>query len=74
MNTKATAKLAMVGCVLLAASTVLATETFKKLSGSEIRAQLAGMELTNEVHWREAALSAMRRNDCPRWAGICSEA
>jgi hypothetical protein len=54
MNTKGAAKVAMVGCVLLAASTVLATETFKKLSGSQIRARLAGSELTDEVHWREA--------------------
>jgi hypothetical protein len=54
MNTKAAAKLAMAGCALLAASTVRATETFKKLSDSEIRARLAGMELTDEVHWREA--------------------
>ena len=36
MNTKAAAKVAMVGWVLLAASTALATETFKKLSGSQI--------------------------------------
>ena len=53
MNTKATAKLAMVGCALLAASGVLATETFRKLSGSQIRARLAGMEVTDEVHWRD---------------------
>jgi hypothetical protein len=54
MNAKTVARFAVVGCALLAASTVLATETFRKLSGSQIRARLAGMELTDEVHWREA--------------------
>jgi hypothetical protein len=54
MNTKAAAKFAMVGCMLLAAWTALSTEASKKLSGLQIRARLAGMELTDEVHWREA--------------------
>jgi hypothetical protein len=53
MNAKTVARFAVVGCALLAASTVLATETFRKLSGSQIHARLAGMEVTDEVHWRD---------------------
>lgn len=30
----------------------VAAETSKKLSGSQIRAKFAGMQLTDEVHWR----------------------
>jgi hypothetical protein len=31
----------------------VAAEVFQKLSGSQIRAKLAGMQLTDEVHWRD---------------------
>jgi hypothetical protein len=37
-------------------SAVPAAEAFRKLSGPQIRARLVGMELTDEVHWREAYL------------------
>jgi len=40
--------LASVGAVL---SVAAAAEKFQKLSGSQIRAKLAGMEITDEVHW-----------------------
>jgi hypothetical protein len=30
-----------------------AAETFQKLSGSQIRTKLAGMEITDEVHWAD---------------------
>jgi hypothetical protein len=30
----------------------VAVENFKKLSGAQIRAKFAGMQLTDEVHWR----------------------
>jgi hypothetical protein len=30
----------------------VATENFQKLSGTQIRAKFAGMQLTDEVHWR----------------------
>jgi hypothetical protein len=53
MNAKTVARFAVVGCALLAASAVLATETFRKLSGSQIHARLARMEVTDEVHWRD---------------------
>jgi hypothetical protein len=53
MSAIAAAKFVMAGWVLLAASAALATEAFKMLSGSQIRARLAGMEVTDEVHWRD---------------------
>ena len=35
------------------ASGALAEEKLQKLSAGQIRAKIAGMELTDEVHWRE---------------------
>ena len=35
------------------ASGALAEEKLQKLSAGQIRARIAGMELTDEVHWRE---------------------
>src|SRR6266853_3323606 len=54
MKTRAAAKFVVLGSALLAASGAAANEDFKKLSASQVRARLAGMELTDEVHWREA--------------------
>jgi len=31
----------------------VAAENFKKLSGSQIRAKFTGMQLTDDVHWRD---------------------
>jgi hypothetical protein len=31
----------------------VAAESVQKLSGSQIRAKIAGMQLTDEVHWRD---------------------
>jgi len=39
---------------LFATSCTFAAEQFKKISGSQIRAKFAGMEMTDEVHWRDA--------------------
>jgi hypothetical protein len=43
--------------VLATAGTIVsgaaAAEKFQKLSGAQIRAQLAGMEITDEVHWAD---------------------
>lgn len=33
---------------------MVAAETLQKLSGAQIRARFAGMQLTDEVHWRYA--------------------
>jgi hypothetical protein len=35
----------------LAVSNAVAAEKFQKLSGTQIRAKLAGMEISDEVHW-----------------------
>jgi hypothetical protein len=48
------AKHMMVAGALMTAAAAPAAETFKKLSGPQIRSRLAGMDLTDEVHWREA--------------------
>src|ERR1700687_6027976 len=42
--------LASAGAILSGAP---AAEKFQKLSGSQIRAKLAGMEITDEVHWAD---------------------
>src|SRR5262249_39714246 len=44
-----------VACLAVAilASTATAAEKFKKLTGGQIRAHLVGMELTDNVHWRD---------------------
>jgi hypothetical protein len=42
--------LASTGAMLAGAAVA---ETFQKLSGSQIRAKLAGMEITDEVHWAD---------------------
>jgi hypothetical protein len=53
------------GLALLAAavwsSNAVAEEKFQKLTGGQIRAKLAGMELTDNVHWRD--LASARRLD-----------
>ena len=55
METKAkSVEILMLGCALLAISDALAVEQFKKISGPQIRAKFSGMEMTDEVHWREA--------------------
>jgi hypothetical protein len=53
--TRSSAKLAIVACALLAAAAATpAAEAFKKLSGPQIRTRVAGMNLTDEVHWSES--------------------
>ena len=44
----------ILGCVLFATSDAVAVEQFRKISGPQIRAKFSGMEMTDEVHWREA--------------------
>ena len=44
---------AMLGSVSLEIGAVDAAGGFQKLFGSQIRAKLAGMQLTDEVHWRD---------------------
>jgi len=35
------------------ASSAAAEEKFQKLTGTQIRAKVAGMELTDNIHWRD---------------------
>jgi hypothetical protein len=51
-----------------------AEEKFQKLSGGQIRAKLAGMELTDNVHWRDlyqrngtVMSTSMGRNRTGKW-------
>ena len=50
-------RLPATGFALLAVATLgssaTAEEKFQKLSGGQIRAKLAGMELTDNMHWRD---------------------
>jgi hypothetical protein len=55
MKTRAKTVASLVlGCTLFATLDALAVEQFKKMSGPQIRAKFSGMEMTDEVHWREA--------------------
>ena len=57
MNMKAKIKgleLLAVGCALLGTSDALVAEQLKKISGPQVRAKFFGMEMTDEVHWRDA--------------------
>ena len=53
-------RLCIIGLACLAVATLgpsaVAEEKFQKLSGGHIRAKLAGMELTDNVHWRDLYL------------------
>jgi hypothetical protein len=44
---------AVLGLVGFLASDAVAAEKFQKLTGSQIRAKVAGMEITDEAHWRD---------------------
>jgi hypothetical protein len=50
-------RLCIIGLACLAVATsgpsAAAEEKFQKLTGGQIRAKLAGMELTDNVHWRD---------------------
>ena len=47
-----TAKLALLAIAMFGSSAA-AEEKFQKLAAGQIRTKLAGMELTDNVHWRE---------------------
>lgn len=66
------------GLALLAtavwSSNAVAEEKFQKLTGGQIRAKLAGMELTDNVHWRDlyqrngtATSTSMGRRRTGKW-------
>jgi hypothetical protein len=56
------------------ALSLAAKEKFQKLTGAQIRAKFAGMELTDEVHWRDlygrngtVVSSSMGRKRTGKW-------
>jgi hypothetical protein len=61
--------------VFAVASAATGAEKFQKLSGAQIRAKLAGMEITDEVHWsdvygRDGTLTtfSMGRKSMGKWS------
>jgi hypothetical protein len=54
MKYRAATKIMVLVSALLGVSGAGAVEIFRQLSGPQIRARFAGMDLTDEVHWREA--------------------
>jgi hypothetical protein len=38
-------------CIAVMQSTAVAQGTFQRLTGPQIRAKIAGMQITDEVHW-----------------------
>src|SRR6267378_3437594 len=54
MSKRVSAAMAVIlGCNVLTAFDAVVAEKFQKLTGSQIRAKFAGMEVTDEVHWRD---------------------
>src|SRR6266702_4212234 len=53
MNKRLAVATATVLCALAVGQGVDAAEKFQKLNGSQIRAKLAGMEITDEAHWAD---------------------
>jgi hypothetical protein len=49
-----TIQILVLGCSLFATTDTLAEEQFKRISGPQIRVTFSGMEMTDEVHWRDA--------------------
>lgn len=43
--------IAVAACIVAFSVAGAAAETFRKLTGPQIRAEFSGMELTDEVHW-----------------------
>jgi hypothetical protein len=62
------------GLAILLSGEAVAAEKFQKLSGSQIRARLAGMEMTDGTHWADVFLAngalmtyAMGRKSSGKW-------
>jgi hypothetical protein len=55
MRTGATAM--FLGLAVLLSTQAAAAEKFQKLSGAQIRARLAGMEMTDGTHWADVYLA-----------------
>lgn len=64
----------IVSTVIFVTSAAFAAEKFQKLSGSQIQATLAGMEITDEAHWADVFAAngmltsySMGRKNTGRW-------
>jgi hypothetical protein len=53
MNKRLAAATVTVLCALTIGQEVEAAEKFQKITGSQIRSRIAGMEITDEVHWAD---------------------
>jgi hypothetical protein len=73
-----TRQLRVAGTVIVAvtvwSSVAAAEEKFQKLTGAQIRAKIAGMEVSDEVHWRDVydrsgkvTSSSMGRKRTGKW-------
>lgn len=74
MNRFHTAATAAVVQLLLLACAAESAEKFQKLSGSQIRSRIAGMEITDEVHWADVFAAngtltsySMSRKNIGKW-------
>jgi hypothetical protein len=73
--TMRTAETAMfLGLAVLLSTQAVAADKFQKLSGSQIRAKFAGMEVTDGTHWADVFLTsgvlttyAMSRKTSGKW-------
>jgi hypothetical protein len=54
MKYRAATKIMVLVSALLGVPGAGGVENFRQLSGPQIRARFAGMDLTDDVHWREA--------------------
>jgi hypothetical protein len=53
MNERLAFKVAVILCTVAIGTRVGAAEKFQKLTGAQIQARVAGMEITDEVHWAD---------------------
>jgi hypothetical protein len=74
MRMWATTTAACLGLAALLSGQTMAAERFQKLSGAQIRARLAGMEMTDGTHWADVFLAngvlttyAMGRKSSGKW-------
>lgn len=85
MNTRMPIEAVMLlGVFFLFASPAIAEGKFQKLTGSQIRATVSGMEITDDVHWRDffeangtVTSQSMGRKRTGKWRiqkdGLCLE-
>ncbi len=45
-------RMAILGCITDISSAAMGQDKFQRLTGSQIRVRIAGMQMTDEVHWR----------------------